>query len=101
MNTDNMNPVRADVVIEAAITSVVVTVIVEEGTIVVKTSRRHVQMSINNSSPNYVIQMMMFLTIRQNADHVRADVVIAAPTVISVIVTLTVEEGTNAVQISR
>ena len=34
-----MNPVRTDVVIGAGITSVVVTVIVEEGTDVVKTSR--------------------------------------------------------------
>ena len=101
MNTDNMNPVRTDVVIGAAITSVVVTVIVEEGTIVVKTSRRHVQMSINNSSPYYVIQMMMFLTIRHYVNLVRTDVVIGVLIVSNVVVTVNVESGTIAVKTSR
>ena len=101
MNTDNINPVRTDVVIGAGFTSVVVTVTVEDGTDAVKTSRRHVQMNIKNSSPNYVIHMMMLQTIRHYVNLVRTDVVIGVLIVINVVVTVNVESGTIAVKTSR
>ena len=64
----------------------------ENITYVVQTSRRHVQMSINSSFPNYVTQRMMFRTIRLNASRVWADVVIGAWFLISAIAALTAEK---------
>ena len=97
----NVSHARTDVVIGAGFTSVVVTVTVEDGTDAVETSRRHVQMSINSSSQLHVIHMMVFQTMRKNVSHARTDVVIAAPTVTSVIVTLTAEALDPVAKISR
>ena len=80
--------------------SAVVTVTVEEGTNVVKTSRYHVQRSTKNSSRCHVIHVMMFLIMKLCVRHVRADVVIGVA-IISAIVTVTVEDGTGAAKTSR
>ena len=93
--------VRADVVIGASIvTSVIVIVNAEEVTSAAETSRRHVQMNTNKSSQLYVIHMMMFLIMKLCVNPVRADVVIDAPIVTSVIVIVNAEV-TNAAETSR
>ena len=94
--------VRADVVIGAPIViSAIVTVTVEDGTGAAKTSRQHVQRKTDTLYPPHVIHVMTFQTIRHYASHVRADVVIGAPIVTSVIVTVTVEDQTDAAKTSR
>ena len=93
MSTDNSYLVSVGVVIWTTIISAIVIVNVEDRINAVKISRQHVRKNTNNSFPNYVIHMMMFQTITQNASLARTDVVIRVPIVVSVIATLTVEEA--------